>query len=135
MACGKRFLTVAMPGRIVLFLFLDETLFDAGFLSCKVAQIIEFRTTHLAEFVDSDRLDERRLDGENPLHAYTVGDLAYCEALLVLVAVDADHYAAILLDTLLVTLFDTVSDRHGVAGSELIELLFGSGESLLRDLD
>ncbi len=38
--------------------------------------------------------------------------------------VDADNHTAILLDTLLVTLFDTVGNCHCVAGAKTVELFF-----------
>jgi len=49
------------------------------------------------------------------------------------VAVDADHHAAELLDTLLVTLLDAVGDGDGVAGTELVDFFLGGCESLFRN--
>lgn len=48
-------------------------------------------------------------------------------------AVDADHHAAELLDTLLVTLLDAVGDGDGVAGTELVDFFLGGCESLFRN--
>ena len=39
--------------------------------------------------------------------------------------VDADNHTAILLDTLLVSLFDTVGNCHCVAGAKTVELFLG----------
>ncbi len=52
--------------------FLHATLFDAGLLTCEVTQIIKFCATNLTVFVDGDGFDERRLDGEDTLHADSV---------------------------------------------------------------
>ncbi len=128
-------LSVFLNEKAFLFGLLDKTLFDAGFLAGEVAEIIKLRTTHLAILVDSDRLNERRFDRENPLHADSVGHLTDSEAFLVFAAVDTDNNAAILLDTLFVALLDTIGHCNGVAGATFIKLLFGSGKCLLHDLD
>ena len=120
-----------LPEESLLVGFLDMALFDTRLFAGEVAQIVEFCATHFTKFVDSDGFDEGRLDGENTLHADSVGNLAHSETLFVLMAADADHYTAILLDTLL----DTVSDSDSVAGAEFFEFFLGSSESFLRNFD
>lgn len=112
----------------------DTTLFDAGLLACETAEIVEFCATDLAVLVDNDRVDEGRFDGEDALNADVVGHLAYGEALFVTFAGYADYNAAVLLDTLFVALFDTVSNGDGVAGEELL-VLFAGFEGLFGNLD
>ena len=48
------------------------TLFDAGFLTGKTTQVVEFRTTHLTILVYGDGVDERALDGEDTLYTDAV---------------------------------------------------------------
>lgn len=115
--------------------FLHAALFDTGFLAGKATEIVQFGAAHLAKLVDGNRLDERRFHGEYTLNADTVGDFADSETLFVFVSVDADDYAAELLDTLFVTLFDAVSHCDGIAGAESGQILFRSGECLLHYFD
>ena len=108
-------------------LFLDNTtLFDASFLTCEAAEVVEFSATNLTVFVDYDRVDERRFDGEDALNADVVAHFANGEAFLCAFARDADNNTAILLNTLFVTFFDSISDCDGVAGTEFGELFAGS---------
>lgn len=118
-----------------LFLFLHEALLDAGLLAGEIAQVIEFCAANLTVLVDGDRFDEGRFNREDTFHSDAVGNLAHGEALFVLMARDADYHTAILLDTFLVALFDTVSDSDGVAGAKLIEFFFRSCECFLRDFN
>ena len=122
-------------GSSLFYSLFHATLLDTSLFARQATEIVKFRTAYFTEFVDCDRLDEGGFDGEDTLHADAVGNLANGETLLVAVAADADYDTAILLDTLLVTLLDTVSDCDGVAGLEFIEIFFGSGESLFRNLD
>lgn len=112
--------------------FFHAALFDTGFLTGETTQIVQFGTTHLTILVDCDRLDKGRFHGEDTLNADTIRNFAYSETLLILVAAYADYYAAELLDTLLVTLFDAVSYSDGVAGAECGDVLLGSGKGLLH---
>lgn len=114
-----------------LFILLDETLLDTGFLTGEVAEIVKFRTTNLTILANGDRLDERRFHREDTLYTDAIADLADGETLFITLAADLDHNAAILLNTLFVSLFDTVSDSHCVTGAEGIEFFLGSGECLL----
>ena len=96
--------------------------------------MVKFCATHLAVFVNDNRVDKRRLQGEDTLNADIVAHLANGETFLSAFAGDFDHNAAILLDTLFVTLFDAVSDCDGVAGAEL-GMLFAGGKCLFGYLD
>ncbi len=90
---------------------LNSLLFDTGFFTGKCTQIVQFGAAHFTTTVDYYLLDERRLDGEDSLYTHVARHLANRETLFVTVTRDADNVAAELLDTLLVTLFDTV--RYG----------------------
>ena len=100
-------------------------LLDTSFLAGKIAKIVELGATHLAILVDCDRVDKRRLDGEDTLYTDVIADLANGETFLVALARDADNNTTVLLDTFLVTLLDTVSHGDGVAGTEIGVLLAG----------
>ncbi len=97
---------------------LDSLLFDSCFLTSKRTQVIQFRTTYFTELVNRDALDERRLDREDTLNTHVLRHLTNREALLVAVARDADYDTAILLDTLFVTLFDTIRNGDRVTTLE-----------------
>ena len=108
-------------------LFLDNaTFFDAGLLTCELAQVVKLGTTYLTVLVDGNGVDERRLDGEDTLNTDVFAHFANGETLLRAFAGDADNHTAVLLDTLLVTFFDAVSHSDGVAGAKFGMLLAGS---------
>lgn len=109
-----------------LFLHSYATLFDAGFLAGEGTQIVKFGTADFAVLVDCDRIDEGRFDGEDTFHADVVAHFANGETLLGAFSRNADYNTAVLLDTLLVTFFDTVGYCDGVAGGEVGVLLAGS---------
>ena len=113
---------------------LHSLFLDTGFLTGELAQVVQLGAAYLTDFVDRDALDERRLDREDSLYTDVVGHLANRETLLVTMTGDADHYAAIHLDTLLVTLLDTVSDRNRVATLER-RMFFFRGECLFCNLN
>ena len=82
-------------------LFLDNaTFFDAGLLTCEFAQVVKLGTTYLTVLVDSNGVDERRLDGEDTLNTDVFAHFANGETLLRAFAGDADNHTAVLLDTL-----------------------------------
>ena len=93
-------------------LLLDQhtALFDASFLTCEFAQIVDSCTAHTTKLVNNDVVDEWRIHREDTLNADVVANLAHSETFLVAFAVDFNHNAAVLLNTLLVTLFDAVSN-------------------------
>ena len=67
-------------------LFDHATLFDASCFAGEAAEVVEFRATHFTVLVNSDAVDERRLDGEDTLYANVVGHLAHGETLFVSLA-------------------------------------------------
>lgn len=67
-------------------LFDHATLFDASFFAGEAAEVVEFRATHFTVLVNSDAVDERRLDGEDTLYANVVGHLTHGETLFVSLA-------------------------------------------------
>ena len=90
---------------------LDSLFFDSCFLTGKGTQVVQFSTTYFTDFVNRDAFDKRRFDRENSLYTYVLRHLTNCETFFVAVTGDTDNNTAILLDTLFVTLFDTVSYR------------------------
>ena len=108
---------------------------DASLLTGEVTQVIKLGATNLAVLVDSDRVDKRRLDGEDTLHADIVAHLANGETLLVTLTGDADYNSTELLDTFLVTFFDAVSNGDGVARAEGLEFFLLSGKCLFGYFD
>lgn len=67
-------------------LFLEATLLDAGFLAGQLAQIVKLGAAHFTIFVYGNRVDKRRLDGEDTLYTDVVAHLANGETLLVALA-------------------------------------------------
>ena len=94
-------------------------LFDTGFFTGQRTQIVEFGATYFTTTVNYNLLDERRFDGEDSLHTHVARHLANRETLFVTVTRDADNVAAELLDTLLVSLFDTVRYGNRVTTAKL----------------
>ena len=97
---------------------LNSLLFDSCFLAGECTQVIQLSATYFTNLVDCDVLDERRLDREDTLYTYVLRHLTYCKTLLVAMTRDTDYNATILLDTLLVTLFDTISNRNRITTLE-----------------
>jgi len=128
------FLSSEIGLRLSLLLDKDAALLDASFLACEATQIVQLGATHLTVLVDDDAVDKGRLDGENTLNTDVVADLANGETLLQTLAGDLDDHAAILLNTLFVTLLDAISHRDGVAREEFGQLL-ASGKCLLGNLN
>ena len=126
---------VVPPDRLgLIFLCESHTLFsDAGLLAGEGAEVVELGATYLTVLVDGDGVDKRGFDGEDTLNTDVVGHLADGETLFGAFAGDADYNTAVLLDTLFVTLFDTIGDGDGVAGAEIGMLLAG-GKSLFGNL-
>ena len=111
----------AAGGRLAFLLFgfvHYAALFDTGFLAGKATEIVKLGTTYFTVFVYRDGIDERRFDREDTLNADVVGHFADGETFFGAFAVDADHNAAVLLDTFLVTFLDAVGYGDGVAGAE-----------------
>ena len=129
------FVVVPEKGRVRRLVLLDyAALLDTGLLAGEGAEVVQFCAANLTVLVDSDRVNERRFDGEDALNADVVAHLTHGEALFGAFARNADNDTAILLDTLFVTLFDAVSYGDGVAGAEF-RMLLARGECLFGNLD
>jgi len=109
------FVKAKNAGLCLLLVRIVAFFLDAGLLTSEVAQVVELSATHLADLVDGDAVDGRRVDGEDTLYANGAAHLAYGEALLVAMTADLDDYSAEELDSLLVTLYDFVSNGNCVA--------------------
>src|SRR5262249_9480463 len=109
---------------------------DAGRLAAEIAQVIKLGAADLAGAHDLDPGDHGPHHEEDALHAFAVGDLAHREALVESSAGTADADALIGLHTGAVTFDDLHVDDHGVARSELRDLLVGRqfGELLFFEL-
>jgi len=114
---------------------LNPSLGDTSLLTGEVAEVVQFGATHLAVFVHRDFLNERAVHGENTLNADVTRHFANGEALLVLAAVDGDNVATELLDTLLVTFLNTISNGDLVTSCESRELLLLAGKCLFGNLN
>ena len=102
-------------------------LLDPGFLAGQASEVEDPRAADFTYLVQFDRINERRLERENTLHADSVGHLADGEGLGDAGTAFLDHDATELLDTLLVFAFrgillDLVGDGDGVTGLELREI-------------
>lgn len=120
---------------VLLFGFVHyAALFDTGFLAGKATEIVKLGTTYFTVFVYRDGIDERRFDREDTLNADVVGHFADGETFFVAFTAYADHNAAVLLDTFLVTFLDAVGYGDGVAGAEF-GVLFAGGKSFFGYFD
>ena len=115
----------SLPGgrTSLLSVGLDKLLLlDASLLSREVAEVVDAGAADLTDLVDLDAVDERGLDGENPLDSDATGNLADGERLGEGVsAFDLDHDATELLEPFLVSFFDLVGHGDGVTCLELGE--------------
>lgn len=95
-------------------------LLDAGLLAGEVAEVEDACATYFSDLVEFNLFNRRRLEGENPLYSYSVGDLADGEGLHAGgCSANLYHYAAEALEPVLVTLLDLVGDRDCVSCLEL----------------
>lgn len=69
-------------------------------------------------FVNNNTFDERRFQREDSFNTYVIRHLTNRETFLVAVSRDTNNHAPVLLDTLLVTFFDTISYGNSVTTSE-----------------
>ncbi len=114
---------------------LNPTLLDTSFLTGTSTQVIELAATNLTVFVHCDFLNERAVHREDTLNAHVARHFADSETLLVLRTVNADYIATELLDTLFVTLFNTISYGNLVTGFECRKLFLFTGECLFSNLN
>ena len=99
---------------------LDYALFaDAGLLTGKVAEVEDAGTADFTDLVDSDAVDSGRLEGENPFHADSIGNLAYGEGTGKRSgAAYLDDHTAEILQTEFITFLDLAGYGNGVTGLE-----------------
>src|SRR6516164_9921103 len=98
---------------------------DAGRLAAQVAQVIELGAAHLAAAYHLDRVDHGRHHGEHTFHAFAIGDFADREALIEPGAGTPDADAFIGLHARAVAFHHLDVDDHGVARSEVRNILAG----------
>src|SRR6185437_3647420 len=105
---------------------------NAGGLAAPSSQIIELGATHAAPAYHLDRVDQRRMDGEDALDALAIGNLAHGEILVHPAAGAPDAYALIGLHAAALALDHLDVDANRVSGAELRHLaLLGEGGNLL----
>ena len=103
---------------LLLFVGDHSLLLDAGFLTRKVTQVVDACATNDTDLVNLDLVDVGRIEREDTLNAYAVGDFADSEHLGLARTLDLDNYAAEALQTLLVTLDDAVGYGDRVTSLE-----------------
>ena len=110
-----------LVGRLGLLIFSSvDFLADAGLLTGEVAEVEDTGAANLAILVNLDAVNERALEGENPLNTNATGNFADGESFGERVhATDLDHDTAELLKSLLITFLDSVGHGDGVTGLEL----------------
>ena len=101
----------------------EAALLDASLLTGETTQVIKLSATNATILVDNDAVDKGALHWEDALYANVVANLANGETLLCTLAVDLDNNATILLNTLLVTLFNAISYCDSVARKKTWQLL------------
>ena len=117
------------------FFLLNSAFLNTSLLTCEVAEVVDLRATNLTVLVDSNALDERAVHRKDTLNTYVARHFADGEAFFVFAAVDSDYIATELLNTLLVTLFNTISHGDLVTGFECRKLFFLTGECLFGNLN
>ena len=109
---------------------LNSTLRNTSLLTCKVTEVVNFRTANFTILVHNDALNKGAIHREDTLYAYITRHFANGKTLFVLASVNSDYIATELLDTLFVTLFNTISHCDLVTGLECRELFLLTGECL-----
>lgn len=109
-------------------------LFDTRFFTCKVTQVVDSRSANNTDFVYFDAFNVRRIEWENTLHTYSVGNFTYRKHLCYATTFYLDNHTAEALNTLLVTLYDLVGNGYGVTAFERWNL-FLSPHRVFRDSD
>src|SRR3954454_3242764 len=98
---------------------------DARGLAAQTAQVIELGAAHLAAAYDLDRVDHRRIERKDALHALAIGDLADGEVLIEAGARPSDADALIGLDAGALALHHLDVDQHRIARAKIRNLLAG----------
>src|SRR5690242_16032204 len=85
------------------------------FLAFASTKIIQSGAAHASFLLDFDFRDAWRVQRENSLDAFTVGNAAYRKCFIHTAAFAANHYARKYLDSFLVSLHHPRMDADGVA--------------------
>src|SRR6516162_2732839 len=104
-------------GAMVLFLG------DARCLAAPSAQVIELGAAYLSAAHDPDGIDHGRIERENALHTFAIGDLAHREILVEARASAPDADAFVGLDAGTLALDHLVVDEDGIARGEVRDVL------------
>ncbi len=106
--------------------FLDE----GSVFALAAAQVVQLGTTDTAALDDFDLSNTWTMNGEHTLHTFVVRDAANGESLAQATTAISDHDTSEDLDTFLVTFDDSAMNLHGIARTELgevlLHLLFGN---------
>src|SRR3989338_1758154 len=92
---------------------------NSGLPAGTFAEVVKFGTSHASAHDEFDRLDQRRVEGEDPLDADTVGDFADGEGRLEPRSMNLDDRSLKGLDPLLVPFLDQGIDPHTVPRLEV----------------
>ena len=110
-----------------------SSFFDTSFLTSEITQVEDTSTTNGTTLVDVDLLDEGAGNGEDSLHAYAVGNLAYSKGFSSSATTTLDNNALEVLDTFFVSFTDFIMNGDGIASAELGE--FFALDLVLYELD
>ena len=94
-------------------------LLDARGLAAQLTKIVELGAAHLAQALDLDLLDGGAVQGEDPLDADAVRDLADGKGLAQVSMLLSDHDPLKNLDAFADALLDLHMDAKGIAGAKL----------------
>lgn len=104
---------------------LEAFFLDTGALTTAFAEVEQFGTAHLAHFVQLNRLDIGREEGEETLNTYTIRNFPNGESGGGAIALELDHVAAEALDTFFSALYNFVVDSYIIACFERRQFFFG----------
>ncbi len=96
-----------------------DSFLEAGGLASELAQIVQLRAAYLPGAHHIDMIDNRRMHGENALHAVAEAHLANRDGLAHSGILAGNHRALERLQTLLVAFSDSYVNANGVAGPKL----------------
>lgn len=96
----------------------------AGALAGTFALIIQLGAAYTARFVQYDRFNVRGEEGEQPFHAYAIGNLADGKSGRSALALAFDHVSAEGLDPFLVSFDDLIIYGNIITGFKLGKFFF-----------
>ena len=106
---------------------LVDLFLNLGCLTNAVTEVVQLCTSYLTNADNVNLFNIGRMDGEGLLYAYAIRNASYSKGLGDAAAVLCDHGAFEHLDSLTVTLFDSVVNTDGVTdaddGQSLLQLL------------